>query len=190
MTTINTLIDFITQSYSQRKLLILFAGMCTCAFLFGVAGYFIGIGDLIEGTQERVSLLDVLFNYSEEQAYRQLTAYGEQGREVCLTSTLLLDSLFPLFFGPFFALLLAHLFQSTKYQYITLLPILTILVDYIENTHIALMLINFPEKMPWVAYTGSVFTNVKWGLIIIILLMISFGFFIKNRKNFERNFDF
>lgn len=179
-----TLFDFILQGYSQRRVTILFVGILVCGFLFGVTGYFIGVGTLLGDTGEKVNILDLLFNYSEEQAYAQLSAYGEIGRQVCLASTLILDTIFPLVFGSFFALLLAHLFQHTRYKWVVLLPIIVVVLDYVENTHIALMLINFPERMPLIAYTGSIFTNAKWITMALIGLVISMGFFIRNRKNY------
>lgn len=194
MTTISTFIDYIIQSYSQKKLWVLFAAMWVVLIWFGLLGFYIGIGLPIDESGEMIKLLDVMFNYDQEQAYRHLEAYGDNGRTVCLFTTLVVDTLFPLIYGAFLALLLARLFRETRYRFFILLPILVMLVDYIENTHTALLLINFPDQMPLVVYTGSFFTSAKWILLGIILMSISFGFFLKNRKHFlyrpEGNYPF
>lgn len=184
ITKMDTLIDFIIRSYSKRNLWILFAGICACLIVFGIAGVYMQIGAPIEGTTMSIQLLDALFNYSKEDAYLQLTAYGERGRSICLFNTLVTDSLFPLVYGAFWALLLGALLGRTSYRLLILLPLLVIVVDYIENTHTALLLINYPEIQPRVAYWGSVMTSVKWILISFVLMAISFGFFLKNQKNF------
>lgn len=180
----DTLIDFIIKSYSKRNLWILFAGICCCVVGFAVTGIYMQIGTSIEGTEASIQLLDVLFNYSEEDAYLQLGAYGELGRSICLFNTLVIDSLFPLVYGAFWALLLGALLGHTRYRMLILLPLLVIIVDYLENTHTALLLINYPEVMSGVAYWGSIMTSVKWVLISFVLMAISFGFFLRNQKGF------
>lgn len=180
----NTLIDFIVQSHSKQNLWILFIGICVCLVGFGIVGIYMQIGTPIGGTTKQIQLLDVLFNYSEEDAYLQLGAYGERGRSLCLFNTLVIDSLFPFVYGTFGMLLLGALLGHTSYRVLVLLPLLVIIVDYIENTHTALLLINYPEVKPWVAYFGSIMTSIKWTLIGLILMAISFGFFLKNQKNF------
>lgn len=181
---IGMLIDFIEHSYSKKNLWILFIGTCLCFIGLTIAGLFIGVGQPIEGTNASVQLLDLIFNYSEEDVYVQLSAYGETGRTICVLSTLILDSLFPLFYGAFLGLILVFLFQETRYRGFIILPLLIILVDYIENTHIAFLLINFPDRLPNVVYWGNLMTLTKWGLVGIVFMTISFGFFLRNRKNF------
>lgn len=155
-----------------------------CALCMAVAALFIGVGQVIEGTNTSIQLLDTMLNYSTKEAYEQLAAYGEYGRTICLLSTLILDSLFPLLYGAFMGLILVFLFRETKYKVLILLPLAVILVDYVENSHIAFLIINFPEKLPLVVYCSNVVTLIKWSLIGLVLMAVSFGFFLRNRKNF------
>ncbi|MBL4648699.1 MAG: hypothetical protein JKY03_03135 [Aureispira sp.] len=181
---IEMLIDFIVRSYSKKNLWILFIGTCICAITLAIAALVIGVGQPLDGSSGSIQLLDTMLNYSLEEAYEQLKAYGDNGRTVCVFSTLILDSLFPLLYGAFMSLVLVFLFQGTKYRAFILLPLLVIFVDYIENTHIAFLLINFPEQLPSVAYWGNLVTLTKWTLLGLVLMAISFGFFLRNRKNF------
>lgn len=180
MLVINNLISFVAQSYRPQRLVFLFVMMIFIVCFYAIACLYIGVGQPLNEKGEMVQLLDTIFNYSQEQAYQHLAAYTEQGRAVYLFSVLFLDTLFPLAYGIFLALLLAFLLEKTSFRIITLLPLLLILVDYIENSHIALLLINYPEQMPQVAYTGSLFTSAKWILIGILLLSVSLGCYIKN----------
>jgi hypothetical protein len=185
MIVVHTLLEFIINSYNSKRLWGLFFGVCAVAVLFGILGIYIGIGQPLENSNEKVKLLDVIFNYSNEQAYQHIKAYGKNGRNLCLFGTLVLDSIFPLAYGSFFAILLARLFKDTNYKLLILLPLLLIIVDYVENTHIALLLINFPEEMPLIAYTGSICTSIKWILMALVLMSISLGFFLKNTEKFR-----
>jgi hypothetical protein len=149
-----------------------------------VAAIFIGVGQSIEGSTSSIQLLDTMLNYSAKDAYEQIKAYGENGRTICVLSTLILDSLFPLLYGAFMSLILAFLLKDSKYRMLILLPFLVVLADYIENTHIAILLINYPESMPNVVSWSNRITLIKWTLIGLVLMAISFGFFLRNRKNF------
>ena len=187
MLTIQTLIDYIIRSYTKQRLWMLFGGMILFIFLFGITGVFMGVGQPIGDSSTTITILDVLINYTEAEAYQQLEAYGETGRQVCLFSTLVLDSLFPLTFGSFFALLLAFLFKNTAYRIVILLPLVAVICDYIENTHIALLLIKYPEHLPTLVASANVFTLTKWITLGLVMMWISIGFFIKNRRYLEKH---
>lgn len=185
MLTIRTLIEYIIESYSTRKLWISVIGTIVCAIAFGVAGVFIGVGQPLGDSNTMINILDTQLNYTVEQAYQHIEAYGSTGRSVCLFSTLFIDSIFPLFYGAFFMLLLSSLFKKTAYKAVVLLPLLVIIVDYFENSSIALLLINYPEQLPTVAYWGSLLTILKWFLLASTIMWISIGFFIKNRREIK-----
>ena len=179
-----TLVDFIVRSYSEKNLWVLFVGVCICAILMAIAALVIGVGQPIDGSNARIQILDTMLNYSQEEAYEQIKAYGETGRTVCVFTTLILDSLFPLFYGSFMSLILVFLFQSTQYRMLIIMPLLILLVDYVENTHLAFLVINFPEELPHVVYWANLVTITKWTLVGLVLMAISFGFFLRNRKHF------
>lgn len=181
---IETLIDFIVRSYSKRNLWILFIGTCICALTLAITSLFIGVGQPLDGSRGSIQLLDTMLNYSLEEVYEQIKAYGENGRTICVFSTLILDSLFPLLYGAFMSLILVFLLRETKYRVLILMPLLVIFIDYIENTHIAFLLINFPERLPNVVYWSNLMTLSKWTLVGMVLMTISFGFFLRNRQNF------
>lgn len=179
-----TLVDFIVRSYSEKNLWVLFVGVCICAILMAIAALVIGVGQPIDGSNARIQILDTMLNYSQEEAYEQIKAYGETGRTVCVFTTLILDSLFPLFYGSFMSLILVFLFQATQYRMLIIMPLLILLVDYVENTHLAFLVINFPEELPHVVYWANLVTITKWTLVGLVLMAISFGFFLRNRKHF------
>ena len=184
MNTINTLIDFIARSYSQRKLWTLFAVMLFCLLFFGILGILIGLGQPIEGTADSIKMLDLMIGYTQADVHRQFVAYGDKGIQLCLISTLVIDTFFPIAYAGFLALLLGHLLNRSSLRILILLPIVVMLVDFVENTHIALLLINFPELSEDIVYQASVCTASKWLLLGLTFMAISFGFFLKNRKHF------
>ena len=181
---LETLVDFIVQSYSEKNLWILFVGTCICAISMAIAALLIGVGQPITGSSASIQMLDMTFDYSPEEAYEQVNAYGEQGRSVYLFTSLVLDTLFPLLYGAFMSLVLVFLLQKTKYRMLILMPLLLVLIDYLENTHLAFLIINFPEKFPNIAYWANLISLSKWTLIGLVFMTISFGFFLRNRKDF------
>ena len=183
MVIINNLVTFIINNYSPKRLWIAFAATLIIMGVFAVFGSYIGVGQPIHNSEETKKILDVMFNVSEEQMYQQLTAYGEKGRKLCLYATLIADTFFPMAFGSFFCLLLASLYKDSKYKIFIFTPILVVLFDYAENLQIALLLINFPERLSLIAYTCNMCTSIKWVLLGFVILLIGVGFKIKNRKS-------
>lgn len=181
MMLIETFIDFVAKSYSKRNVLILLGLLVTCIAAFIIISIYLGVGEQIGDTSSRVQLLDIIFNYSQKDVVQQFEAYGPDGIQVCLFSTLVLDSIFPLVYGALAGLLLSHLLYGTPYKWLVLLPLLIVVVDYLENTHTALLLINFPKINPTTVFWGSLFTSIKWGLIGVFFMVVSFGFFLQNR---------
>jgi hypothetical protein len=181
MSLIKGLIRKISMSYSSKKLKFSFIMMILIAILLGISGEYIGVGKTTE-TGETIKMLDVMFNRSEAATYTQIKAYGVEGREIYLYSTLILDSIFPMAFGTFLTLLLVNLYKKSKYHAVILTPLSVVFTDYAENILTAIMLTNYPERLHLISYTGSLCTSFKWILMAIVILLIARGFIIKKRE--------
>ena len=181
MKTINGLISKTSKSYSTKALKVSFIMMCLIAISLGISGEYIGVGKTLE-TGEQIKMLDLMFNRGEEATYEQLAAYGETGREAYLYSTLILDGIFPLAFGTFLTLLLVQLYSERKYSAVILTPLSVVITDYAENIHTAIMLRNYPERLPLISYTGSLCTTIKWILMGLVILLIVGGLINKKVK--------
>ncbi|MCH2022446.1 MAG: hypothetical protein MK207_08215 [Saprospiraceae bacterium] len=181
---LNNIINFIINNYSQRRLWIMFFGTIAFMVVFATIGFYIGVGQPINNSEVTKKILDVMFNASEEQMYEQIVAYGDHGRNLCLYATLIADTFFPMVFGSFFSFFLVWLYKDSKYKIVILTPLLVVLFDYAENLQIALLLINFPERLSLVAYTCNICTSIKWVLLGFVLLFICLGFNVKKKRSY------
>jgi hypothetical protein len=62
------------------------------------------------------------------------------------------------------------------------LPLVMMLFDFAENFHIILMLRHYPDIPEDIIKAGSFFTQMKWGLFVVIILLIPAGFLLKRKQ--------
>lgn len=116
--------------------------------------------------------------YSPESAYNMISAYGSQGIRYYLLFTVA-DTFFPptlafslllaivYFYRPFF-----RLYPLTRW--LTALPVVYLLSDYLENLGIVSMLFGFPTRMPDMArFANFMFTskNISSNLTVAVILI-------------------
>lgn len=126
--------------------------------------------------------------YSYQGAMDLLDALGPEGRSIYLTKQLPLDFIYPGLFAITYSLLLVWLFlKSTRHQskifYLTLVPILAGICDYIENVFIIVMINSFPDLSSDMVGIASLFTIMKSSFtsIFFILLLWAVIKYFKNR---------
>ncbi len=113
--------------------------------------------------------LDTLSGYSVSEAYRYLSSYGAEGRQLYLVIELTLDLVYPFTTALMFSLLILYTFQRafpmhTWTHKLALIPFAVMLADYLENASIVTMLMNYPRQLPFVAAAANVFTRTKFDL--------------------------
>jgi len=128
--------------------------------------------------------------YSYQNAVELLGALGPEGRSIYLTTQLPLDFIYPGLFAITYSLLLTWLFlKSTGHQskifYLTMVPILAGVCDYIENIFIIAMINSFPDLSSDIVGIASLFTIMKSSFtsIFFILLLWAVFMYFKNRRN-------
>lgn len=128
-----------------------------------------------------VGLIDGEFSYSPDKVYQMIAAYGEQGRPLVGITTLTADLLYPVIYALFFSLLLIFTFRrfvraESPFQGLVFLPFVTMLADYLENACLLVMVASFPARLDGVAQFASLFTSLKWGLLLTCLALVALGF--------------
>jgi hypothetical protein len=119
--------------------------------------------------------------YSYEYAMRLLDALGVEGREAYLYRQLPLDFIYPALFAVSSCLLLIWVLSkgrtvSPAMYYLSLVPIVAALLDYLENIQIMLMILNYPEVPELLVTTSSIATIGKSGLTTIFFMVLIVGF--------------
>ena len=136
------------------------------------------------------SILDSEFGYSTAKAYDMLTALGEDGRNFYLFHILPLDAPFPLAgmlcFVGWIALLVKKVAPSSVARFTILIPLFSLLFDWIENLGAIIMLNTYPSIPELVVYIASVSGMLKMtfflgNFAVIVVLLVAFIF--KKAKN-------
>lgn len=129
------------------------------------------------------NILDFEFGYNQVEAYQMLTALGTDGRSFYLTKILPLDFPFPfvysLCFAGWIALLIKRTTNRDYNKFLLLLPVFTMLFDWIENVGVISMLNSYPNLSGWAVSLASVAGMLKTvftigNIVVIGLLFIIF----------------
>lgn len=139
----------------------------------------------IERTAPGPSILDLRFAYSPAEAYATLDGLGHAGRRMYALAEATADVFYPLATAFFFALLLARLQRRThRPAWLPLWPFVTLLIDFLENTALITLLLNYPQKMTALAQLASALTTLKWvsvGVTVVAILALVVAWFVKGK---------
>jgi hypothetical protein len=126
--------------------------------------------------------------YSPELAYDMISAYGSQGIKYHL-----MLAVADVFFPPtlaFFLLLAITYFYRPFFQsqpltrWLTVLPIVYLISDYLENIGIVAMLLSFPTRTPSMARLANFMFMSKnlSSMITIVIILVGLGLRILQRQ--------
>lgn len=126
-------------------------------------------------------MIDSLYKYTPDQVYQMIGAYGEQGRSFYILTTLTADLLYPLDYSLLLSLLIIATYRQAfpggrMVSPMSLFPFITALFDLLENACVVVMLANFPQQLTFIAQAASLFTSLKWGFLIISMVLVLVGF--------------
>lgn len=164
----NKLLDLLTK-LATGKLVVVFLLLVIAVEAF-----------ILPAIYPRFETLDIQPSYSPEKAYQLIDSYGEAGRQYYAFIELTLDAVFPLLLALFFGSLMIYLFRrvfplGSFCQKLPLLGPITMLVDYLENTSIVVMLLNYPRRLDLLAQAANLFTVAKFVLYGLELILIAIG---------------
>jgi hypothetical protein len=125
----------------------------------------------------RFQTLDMLNGYTPSQAYQLISSYGEQGRQTYAIIEATLDLVYPFISALMFSLLILYSFQrgypNLKWTgWLALLPFAVMVSDYLENTCVIILLLEYPRKLIAVAQIANIFTTAKMVLSPLELIFI------------------
>lgn len=134
----------------------------------------------VQDTSGGAGTLDLLFSYNPDQAYAMISAYGESGRNFYAISALTADLIYPVVYALLFSLLLAYslpqAFSPGSWLQKTIpFPFTALIADYLENFCIVIMLLVFPQRIPFLAEVSGFFTTLKWVLTGAATLLVVAG---------------
>ncbi len=136
-------------------------------------------------SEKDVQVLDLcLTGYSPTEVNTYLSAYTPEARSFAAKFNAIADTAYPILYTIMLSVVIAWVYksritQNKSFGYLLLLPILMMLLDFLENYHIITLLRNFPEITEEMVKAGSMLTVAKWGMFGIVLLVIVSGIFVK-----------
>jgi hypothetical protein len=123
--------------------------------------------------------LDLQVGYNPERVKEIVAMYHGEAKDAYIINSTVVDSVYPVVYMFFFAIILSLLFYKWKikpwFKFINLFPFVLVILDYLENYHIVRMLKTFPENIDSLAVNCSAITLLKWAFAGIALLIILGG---------------
>lgn len=143
----------------------------------------------IESYSRHLQVLDLELNYTPQQVQLLFEMLGEEGRAVYRSVELTEDFFYPLSYGLLLSLGIVYFFQKSfpKIPQLALLgifPLIAMGFDYAENFLIASMLSSYPLISNHTVYMASSATTLKWGFVMLSLLLIFTALFIHLLKRY------
>jgi hypothetical protein len=140
-----------------------------------------------------MKLLDMMpTGYDLDYVSELFRMLGENGRLTYLNNQIPVDMIYPLLFGLSYCLLLGYFLKklnklNSPYSFLSLLPIIAGIADYLENLGIITMLKSYPELKVTAVYTTNIFSVIKsittsMFFIALIVILITLGIKVLNRK--------
>jgi hypothetical protein len=138
--------------------------------------------------------------YDHEYIQKLFTTLGEVGRQYYLTRQIVVDMFYPALFAISYALIFAFFLQrlgklKSPWVYLSFLPVIAGVADYLENTGNILLLNNFPAlNMTLVSFTNfftilKSMTSTVYFLALIVILVILGIKFLGRKKRSEGKFE-
>jgi hypothetical protein len=135
--------------------------------------------------------IDTSFFYTSEELYDTVRAYGEAGRQEYIKARWTFDLIWPVVYTFFLATATAFIFRrccepDNWTKWLNLVPVAGMIFDYLENLAVTLVMILFPKEFLGLGWVASVFTLVKWGLVISSFILLLGGLVLWGFKSLQR----
>ncbi len=146
-------------------------GFIYCIYLFQTYE-----AQMSELAGEHTPMIDLRENYDLAEIQDFFTIIKSEGREIHRFATGVLDMIFPWAYGILFILISAFFLKKitspdSKWMYLSLFPVLLMLVDYIENFNTLNLLDSFPNLTAEMVDSASTITGIKSTLTSISMFL-------------------
>jgi hypothetical protein len=160
-------------------------GLLILYFIFNAAVMGWGAKHINSLSGKEVQVLDLcLTGYSPAEVNQYLSEYTPEARAFAANFNAIADTAYPIVYTIMLTVVLAWVYKSRiqlnkSYRYLLLLPLLMMVLDFLENYHIIAMLRLFPAIPEEIIKAGSMLTVAKWGMFGVILVIILLGLALK-----------
>lgn len=156
---------FLAKASNWKLILPAFLVSAYCIYLFQT--YQADMGAMIG---EETLIIDMRSGYTEPEISEFFTQLKEEGRSLHHYVTGVVDMIFPIGYGLLFILFSAYFLKKitspeSNWMYLSLIPLLLMLVDYKENFNTLEMLSAFPNLTAEMVSSAAKVTSIKAMLV-------------------------
>ncbi|MCK0067960.1 hypothetical protein [Kordiimonas laminariae] len=114
-----------------------------------------------------VKTLDARFSYDAITVMQVLDGLGADGREFYKWGSSFIDMAYPFIYGSFFVGLIYRLSPNEKFRILAIIPVITAMLDFTENSMITAMIYNFPNIPEKQASITATLSTAKWSSVFL-----------------------
>jgi hypothetical protein len=136
---------------------------------------------ILANSDGKAKIIDLEFGYTPQDFYTWLDLYGESGREIYFYIAIGVDVVYPIIYTTALIFFLVTILESafprlvnSLYKF-TFVPVLIFVADVVENSCNAIAVKAYPVQMPALVQTASVFTQIKWLLLLLVIAALLMG---------------
>lgn len=128
---------------------------------------------------------DMSFFYTVEELYEIAESYGEDGRDAYIRARFTFDLVWPIVYTLFLASGISWLFlrssiSDTKFQKANLIPVIGMVLDYLENITVSIVMLRYPLRTPFFDIITVTVTPLKWvfvggSFLILVIGLMKYG---------------
>jgi len=122
--------------------------------------------------------IDLTMGFAPQKTLQMVAEYSDEARAYYTTVETTLDIVYPIVYTLLLGIILSLLYRNKPYKpfgCVNLLPFISLVADYLENTTIVMMLNSYPKQSIVVATLCEIFKLVKWLSFAATILLIIYG---------------
>ena len=128
---------------------------------------------------------DMSFFITVDELYGIAESYGGDGRLAYVWARFTFDLVWPIVYTLFLASGISWLYsrsfaEGSMVQRANLVPVIGMVLDYVENVAASIVMLRYPERTPIVDLVTVIVTPLKWvfvggGFIVLLLGLLKYG---------------
>ena len=124
---------------------------------------------------------DTAIFYSTNEFYEAMEIYGKAGRDFYVLLRWTFDVIWPLVYFSFLISVLGHLTRNHPKErrlLILLIPLVSVIFDFFENTFATLNVVIYPSKIEFLIVLLQGMSLMKWFFIVLAMLAIIYSLIV------------
>ena len=130
---------------------------------------------IIELTGKSVGIIDLTFGFNPQKTLMMVAEYGDAARSYYAWTEMTTDMVYPFVYAFLFGVILTLLYRESPYAWVSLVPFICLLLDYLENINIVILLTTYPRQSITIAILAEIFKLMKWLAFGSVILLMIFG---------------